>query len=93
MRIAHGAVLRIAVLTTNSEDQTMTINAQSVAYRDNYTELTGEFVWDAGRSDKRPGILVVHGGIAMEGHPLCCWSRVTLLQPIDPPDGSRAIRK
>ncbi len=44
----------------------MTINTQSVAYRDNYTELTGEFVWDAGRSDKRPGILVVHGGAGLD---------------------------
>ncbi len=46
----------------------MTINTQSVAYRDNYTELTGEFVWDAGRSDKRPGILVVHGGAGLDAH-------------------------
>jgi len=46
----------------------MTINTQSVAYRDGYTELTGEFVWDAGRSDTRPGILVVHGGAGLDAH-------------------------
>jgi dienelactone hydrolase len=46
----------------------MTINTQAVAYRDGYTELTGEFAWDAERSDKRPGILVVHGGAGMDAH-------------------------
>jgi dienelactone hydrolase len=46
----------------------MTMDTQAVAYRDGYTELTGELVWDAERSDKRPGILVVHGGAGLDAH-------------------------
>jgi dienelactone hydrolase len=46
----------------------MTTNTQAVAYRDGDTELTGEFAWDAERADKRPGILVVHGGAGLDSH-------------------------
>lgn len=46
----------------------MTMSTRAVAYRDGVTELTGEFAWDAGRDDKRPGILVVHGGAGLDAH-------------------------
>jgi dienelactone hydrolase len=39
-----------------------------VAYRDGETELTGEFAWDAERQEKRPGILVLHGGAGLDSH-------------------------
>ena len=45
----------------------MRMNTQAIEYRDGDTELTGQFVWDAGRDDKRPGILVVVYGGAMHG--------------------------
>lgn len=46
----------------------MRMNTQAIAYRDGDTELTGQFVWDAEREDKRPGILVVHGGAGLDSH-------------------------
>jgi dienelactone hydrolase len=46
----------------------MKINTEAVAYRDGDTELTGQFAWDAERSDKGPGILVVHGGAGLDSH-------------------------
>jgi dienelactone hydrolase len=46
----------------------MRMNAQAIAYRDGGTELTGQFTWDAERGDKRPGILVVHGGAGLDSH-------------------------
>jgi dienelactone hydrolase len=46
----------------------MRMNTQVIAYRDGDTELTGQFVWDAERDDKRPGILVVHGGAGLDDH-------------------------
>jgi dienelactone hydrolase len=51
-----------------SEDEHMRMNTQAIAYRDGDTELTGQFTWDAERSDKRPGILVVHGGAGLDAH-------------------------
>jgi dienelactone hydrolase len=44
------------------------MNIQAVAYRDGNTELTGQFTWDAERGEKRPGILVVHGGAGLDSH-------------------------
>jgi uncharacterized protein (TIGR03435 family) len=44
------------------------VSKQAIAYRDGDTELTGEFTWDAERGDKRPGILVVHGGAGLDAH-------------------------
>jgi dienelactone hydrolase len=44
------------------------IHTQAVEYRDGDTELTGQFTWDAERGDKRPGILVVHGGAGLDSH-------------------------
>lgn len=46
----------------------MRMNTQTIAYRDGDTELTGQFAWDVERSDKRPGILVVHGGAGHDAH-------------------------
>jgi dienelactone hydrolase len=51
-----------------SEDEHMRMNTQAIAYRDGDTELTGQFTWDEERSDKRPGILVVHGGAGLDAH-------------------------
>src|ERR1700756_499497 len=55
-------------LLQTARDQSMRMNTQPVAYRDGYTELAGEFACDADRSDKRPGILVVHGGAGLDAH-------------------------
>jgi dienelactone hydrolase len=46
----------------------MKMNTEEVAYRDGDTELTGQFTWDAERGEKRPGILVVHGGAGLDSH-------------------------
>ena len=46
----------------------MRIHTQAVEYRDGDTDLTGQFTWDAERGDKRPGILVVHGGAGLDSH-------------------------
>ena len=46
----------------------MRMNTRAMAYRDGHTELTGHFTWDAERADKRPGILVVHGGAGLDSH-------------------------
>lgn len=46
----------------------MAINTQAIAYRDGDTELTGQLTCDAERVDKRPGILVVHGGAGLDSH-------------------------
>jgi dienelactone hydrolase len=52
----------------NREDQIMKMNTQGVAYHHGDTELTGQFTWEAKRDDKRPGILVVHGGAGLDAH-------------------------
>jgi dienelactone hydrolase len=44
------------------------MNTESIAYRDAETPLTGLFTWDDTRGDKRPGILVVHGGAGLDNH-------------------------
>ncbi len=46
----------------------MRINTQAVAYRDANVDMTGLFVWDDSRSDKRAGVLVVHGGAGLDDH-------------------------
>jgi dienelactone hydrolase len=46
----------------------MTMDTQAMAYRDGETELTGEFAWNAERQEKRPGILVLHGGAGLDSH-------------------------
>jgi dienelactone hydrolase len=46
----------------------MSINTQSIGYRDGDTELTGLLAWDDSRDYQRPGILVVHGGAGLDNH-------------------------
>jgi dienelactone hydrolase len=46
----------------------MPIPTQSIEYRDGELELTGLFLGDDSRFDKRPGILVVHGGAGLDNH-------------------------
>ena len=44
------------------------LETQVVSYRDRSTLLSGFVAWDASRSDRRPGILVVHGGAGLDDH-------------------------
>jgi dienelactone hydrolase len=44
------------------------LKTQSVAYAHDDTPLTGFLVWDDGRSDRRPGIFVAHGGAGLDEH-------------------------
>ena len=46
----------------------MTVNTQLVPYRDGDTQLGGFLAWDSSRTDRRPGILVVHGGAGLDDH-------------------------
>src|SRR5467141_1853541 len=56
------------VTARTREVQIMRMDTQTVTYRDGDTELTGHCAWDAERADKRPGILVVHGGAGLDSH-------------------------
>jgi len=44
------------------------IDTRAVAYRDGEVDLTGIFVWDDSRTDKRPGAMVIHGGAGLDDH-------------------------
>ena len=46
----------------------MTTRTNEIQYRDGDTELVGQLVWDDARKDRRPGILVVHGGAGLDEH-------------------------
>src|ERR1700722_5969067 len=46
----------------------MTIAAQNLEYMDDGTTLDGVVVLDEGRSDQRPGILLIHGGAGLDDH-------------------------
>lgn len=46
----------------------MPIHTKAIEYRDGETELTGVLVWDGARQDRRPGVLVVHGGAGLDDH-------------------------
>jgi dienelactone hydrolase len=46
----------------------MTVKTQPIPYHDGETALTGVLVWDDARGEKRPGILVVHGGAGLDAH-------------------------
>ena len=46
----------------------MTLETQQVAYRDEDAQLHGFLAVDVARRDKRPGILVVHGGAGLDDH-------------------------
>ena len=46
----------------------MNIETKSINYTDGPTSLTGYFAWDGARTDRRPGILVIHGGAGLDDH-------------------------
>src|SRR5262245_60344496 len=46
----------------------MNLNPQTIPYVVGERAMTGYLVWDASRSDRRPGILVVHGGAGLDDH-------------------------
>ena len=44
------------------------LTTQPVPYRDGETSLNGFLAWDPAHYDRRPGILVVHGGAGLDDH-------------------------
>jgi dienelactone hydrolase len=46
----------------------MTIKSQTIEYRHDSTALTGLMFWDDARNQRRPGVLVVHGGAGLDNH-------------------------
>jgi dienelactone hydrolase len=44
------------------------LTTQPVPYRDGETSLNGFLAWDSAHDDRRPGILVVHGGAGLDDH-------------------------
>ena len=46
----------------------MTLAAQNLQYTDDATTLDGVVVLHEGRSDQRPGILLIHGGAGLDDH-------------------------
>jgi len=44
------------------------IETKDLQYRDQDTLLSGSFAWDAARTDRRPGVLIVHGGGGLDDH-------------------------
>ncbi len=58
---------------------TVRLETRRISYRDGDTALTGRLVWDATRDDKRPGILVVHGGSGLDDHAKGCARRMAEL--------------
>lgn len=46
----------------------MPLNSQTIEYRDGKTQLTGYLIWNDASTNKRPGILVVHGGAGLDDH-------------------------
>lgn len=46
----------------------MAMQSQKIEYRDGDAELTGQMVWDDAREERRPGILLVHGGAGLDEH-------------------------
>jgi dienelactone hydrolase len=46
----------------------MTTQTKEIQYRDGDTELAGQLVWDDTQKDRRPRILVVHGGAGLDEH-------------------------
>jgi len=46
----------------------VTIKTKSTNYADGSTSLTGYFAWDGACTDRRPGILVIHGGAGLDDH-------------------------
>ena len=50
------------------KDKDVTMQMKEIQYRDGDVELTGQLVWEDARNDRRPGILVVHGGAGLDEH-------------------------
>lgn len=46
----------------------MAISTRELRYSDDRTALTGVVAWDDAMPDKRPGVLVVHGGAGLDEH-------------------------
>ena len=46
----------------------MTLETEAVAYRDGEAALNGVLALDTDRRDRRPGIIVVHGGAGVDDH-------------------------
>jgi dienelactone hydrolase len=46
----------------------MSIKTQTIGYRHDDAELTGLMFWDDARNQRRPGVLVVHGGAGLDSH-------------------------
>src|SRR5712672_1860475 len=46
----------------------MRLETEQIVYRDGDVRLDGFFAIDADRADKRPGVLVVHGGAGVDDH-------------------------
>ena len=46
----------------------MALTQDSVDYRDGDAELSGLFIWNDSLPDRRPGVLVVHGGAGLDDH-------------------------
>jgi dienelactone hydrolase len=44
------------------------MNTKHITYGDGNVSLTGFFAWDEMRTDRRPGIIVVHGGAGLDNH-------------------------
>jgi dienelactone hydrolase len=44
------------------------LETKSIDYTDGPASLTGCFAWDSARTDRRPGILVIHGGAGLDDH-------------------------
>jgi dienelactone hydrolase len=57
-------------LPTNhpTEENTLPIQTQAVEYIHDSQPLTGMFAWDDKSIEKRPGILVIHGGAGPDDH-------------------------
>jgi dienelactone hydrolase len=50
------------------EGTLMNISTRSVPYVVSDRPMTGYLAWDASRTDRRPGVLVVHGGAGLDDH-------------------------
>jgi dienelactone hydrolase len=46
----------------------MTISRRTVSYLDGQTPLNGQLHWNSSQHEKRPGILLIHGGAGLDDH-------------------------
>src|SRR5206468_5262821 len=59
---------RVQVCTIAHDGSLTMLTTQPVPYRDGETSLNGFLAWDSAHDDRRPGILVVHGGAGLDDH-------------------------